>query len=165
MVAMAAVAVWRNPTEAHTHEQWKNIESFLYLYHPHSLPFSLPLPLFLSLVLTSRRKNPSKIGISCKLSAVRGKNDTTKNWDRYCDGINFKLNKSHAFAFNSLLMCTVKVLRVCVSHSTSCISYFFFPMRSRAIAMSVFMLCSSLRFVCVFFFCYGNDGNVFRTIF
>lgn len=58
--------------------------------------------------------------------------EPTKNWDRYCDGINFKLNKSHAFAFNSLLMWTWKFLSnscVCVHTQLYVFSaMFFFPL-------------------------------------
>lgn len=40
-----------------------------------------------------------------------------------CDGINFKLIKSHAFAFNSLYLCEMWKFSKskCVSHSTLCV--------------------------------------------
>lgn len=70
------------------------------------------------------------------------KKDMTKNWDRYCDRINFKLNKSHAMASNSLI-CTLKFCKsLCVQHSTFCIS--------------VFCSCCDIFSFFRFFFCYGN---------
>lgn len=105
---------------------------------------------------------------------------TTKNWVRYCDGINFKLNKSHKCERIQFILfplphslCSIlerksfpslpRSVCVCVSHSTLCVPHGFlliFLFLSLALLFARYV-CLSVCLYITQFFCYGNDGNVF----
>lgn len=103
---------------------------------------------------------------------------TTKNWVRYCDGINFKLNKSHEcerIQFMLSLSPSLVVLdigtqqkfskspsrcvfvfhtQLYVFHTVFCWSFSLSLLFARYVCLSVCLYITQ-------FFCYGNDGNVF----
>lgn len=116
-MVVIAAFLWNHPKR--TNEQWKNMESS----HQLSLTSS---PFFICI--------------------ERGKG-TTRYWDGYCDGINFKLNKSHAFASNSSGYVPHESFAcLCFTHNFMCFILFFF------------CCCCDLP---PLFFCHGNNGRIF----
>lgn len=133
-------------------------------FHLHVHNFSpICMMFFLSHWIVSFSHNPCLLAVHLKM--------TTKNWVCCCDGINFKLNKSHAFAFNSLYL-SVK----CESFPSPSVFHtqlyvFHADYFCWSLSLTLSLSLSFDRLFCLLvplsritgslaFFRYGNDGNV-----